>query len=256
MAEKCSQLVVAHLSDTHFGQYAGASARAQLVVEHLAAFDPPVDVVLVTGDVADHGAEAEYHEAARIFASWPRPILMCPGNHDVREPYARILRDRPGDHPINEAATVGGVRFIMLDSLVPAVSGQRIDHGYLEPATLEFLDAELARGPAVVCLHHPPVDLGLSLMDPIRLRNPADFEAVLLRHDTVLATLVGHAHTACATTFADRPLIVPGGVVSTVTLDAEHLPSITTDLDPTFAIHHFLDGGRVVTQWRTLPRPE
>ena len=40
------------------------------------------------------------------------------------------------------------------------------------------------------------------------------------------ATLVGHAHTQCATTFAGRPLLVGGGVASTVPLDAEPFPRV------------------------------
>ena len=47
----------------------------------------------------------------------------------------------------------------MLDSLVPARDGRRIDHGELGAATLAWLDAELGDSaqPSFVCLHHPPV---------------------------------------------------------------------------------------------------
>ena len=72
-----------------------------------------------------------------------------------------------------------------------------------------------------MCLHHPPVEIGVSLMDPIRLRRPERLAAVLAQHPHHVATLVGHAHTQCATTFAGRPLLVGGGVASTVPLDAE-----------------------------------
>ena len=60
-------------------------------------------------------------------------------------------------------------------------------------------------------------------MDPIRLLDGDALAAVIDRHPHVVATLVGHAHTMAATTFAGRPLLIGGGVVSTVTADAEAL---------------------------------
>jgi 3',5'-cyclic AMP phosphodiesterase CpdA len=103
-----------------------------------------------------------------------------------------------------------------------------------------------------VCLHHPPVDIGVSLMDPIRLRDPQRLEAVLRRHPHHAATLVGHAHTQGATTFAGRPLLIGGGVASTVPLDAEPLSVIWEAGPPTIAFHLLLDDGRIVTHWRAL----
>ena len=52
-------LVIAHLSDTHFGGRWDPAGRARRVLAHLATLDPPVDVVLVTGDIADHGTAEE-----------------------------------------------------------------------------------------------------------------------------------------------------------------------------------------------------
>lgn len=250
-------LVIAHLSDTHFGGHPDAESRARRVLDHLGAMEPAVDVVLVTGDIADHGAVEEYDVAQKVLGGWsgPAPMLVCPGNHDVRETYG-AWRDLPGDQPANAAHRVGGHRFLMLDSLVPAPVGERIDHGLLEPHSLAWLDRQLTARPpgerAVVCLHHPPVPVHIDLMDPIRLRNADELAAVLGRHQGVVAVLVGHAHTACAATFAGLPLLVAGGVVTTVTLDAEDLPPITADLGPTFAIHVVDEGGGIVTHWRTL----
>jgi 3',5'-cyclic AMP phosphodiesterase CpdA len=249
-------LVIAHLSDTHFGGLPSAEERARRVLDHVAAMDPPVDVVLVTGDIADHGLTDEYDVAAKVFDAWPgpAPLLFCPGNHDVRDAYA-AWRGLPPDRPCDTAHRIAGHHFLMLDSLVAAPPGERIDHGELTPATLQWLDDQLAARapgePAFVCLHHPTMPIHLGLMDPIRLRNADELAAVLGRHDDVAAVLTGHAHTACVTTFAGLPLLVPGGVASTVTLDAEDLPPITDDLGPGFAVHMVGDG-RIVSHWRTL----
>lgn len=248
-------LTIAHLTDTHFGVHDTATERVRAVLAHVAAMSPPVDVVLVTGDVADHGTEEEYAEACEVLGGWagPAPLLMCPGNHDVREPYARILRGTPGVTRCDEVHDVAGSRFVMLDSLVAAPPGERIDHGHLAHESLALLDEALAAGhPTYLCLHHPPVPVHVALMDPIRLDNADALAGVLGRHDNLVATLVGHAHTACATTYAGRPMLVGGGIASTVTLDAEDLPFITADLPPLLAVHLVDDDRRVVTHWRAV----
>jgi 3',5'-cyclic AMP phosphodiesterase CpdA len=255
-------LTIAHLSDTHFGGKFSPVARATRVLDHLEILDPAVDVVLVTGDIADHGRPEEYDEAEKLFDAWPgpAPLLLCPGNHDVRAGYA-AMRDMPVDRPVNEAHRVAGTLFVMLDSMVPAPPGERIDHGHLTTETLAWLDTQLADRapgePAFVCLHHPPVTIHLGLMYPIMLDNPDELAEVLDRHDHVLAVLVGHAHSACAATYhqMERPLpvLIPGGVVSTVAMDSEPFATITGDLPPTFAVHYVGDDGGVVTHWRSLP---
>ncbi|MGC4112687.1 MAG: hypothetical protein QM747_20145, partial [Nocardioides sp.] len=148
---------------------------------------------------------------------------VCPGNHDVRDAYVGGMRV-----PARDVVEVGGYRFVMLDSLVDAVAGERVDEGRLGPSQLEWLDEQLASSsaPTFVCLHHPPTTIGLELMDPIRLMDGDDLAAVLERHPHVVATLVGHAHTMATTTYAGRPLLIGGGVASTVTVDAEDLDTV------------------------------
>ena len=67
----------------------------------------------------------------------------------------------------------------MLDSLVAAQDGRRIDHGELdaEPAGLaRRASSRDDDSPAFVCLHHPPADIGLGLMAPILLKDPEPLE--------------------------------------------------------------------------------
>ena len=92
-------------------------------------------------------------------------------------------------------------------------------------------------------------------MDPIRLVDGDALADVLERHPHVVATLVGHAHTMSATTYAGRPLLIGGGVVSTVPLDAEPFPIVWYDGPPSLALHLVDDSEtppRVTTHWRAL----
>jgi 3',5'-cyclic-AMP phosphodiesterase len=244
-------LVIAHVSDNHFGNEAqDPGLRNAAVMDHLLAMSPRPDVLVVTGDVADHGFPVEYVEALAWLDRWDGPLAVCPGNHDVREAFVAGLGI--GTRTVVEVA---GVRFVMLDSLVDADETGRVDPGRLGDDQLAWLDARLAEDgrPTYVCLHHPPVTIGLGLMDPIRLRDGDALAEVLVRHPHVVATLVGHAHTMSATTFAGRPLLIGGGVVSTVTAEAEAPPTIWYDAPPSFALHLVGDDGRVTTHWRALP---
>jgi 3',5'-cyclic-AMP phosphodiesterase len=205
---------------------------------------------VVSGDVADHGLAEEYAAARAWLDRWPGRLAVCPGNHDVREAFTHGLGVEA--RSVVEAA---GHRLVLLDSLVDAVDGRRVDEGRLGQEQLDWLDARLAESdaPAIVVLHHPPLTIGVTLMDPIRLLDGDDLEAVVRRHAHVVAVLVGHAHTMAATSYAHRPLLIGGGVVSTVPLDAEPFPVVWYDAQPSLALHLVDGDGRVTSHWRALP---
>jgi 3',5'-cyclic AMP phosphodiesterase CpdA len=214
-------------------------------------------VLVHTGDVADHGVPEEYAEAVAVLSAWEGPMVVCPGNHDVRTPYVdAFLAGASGASRgwANRSHSVGGARFLMLDSLVDEVDGVRQDHGVLAREQLAWLDAELSWDPrpTFVCLHHPPVAIGVSLMDPIMLTEPETLAEVIGRHPHVVATQVGHAHTMGVSSFAGRPVLVGGGVVSTVPLDQEEHPVVWYGASPSFAIHLLHQDGRLTTHWRTV----
>ncbi|MFI0355245.1 phosphodiesterase [Actinomadura sp. 9N407] len=239
--------VFAQLSDTHFDGGERRAERARRVMARLNAL--PLDAVLITGDIADNGTSAEYEHAREVLAS-PHPVLMCPGNHDVRGPYREVLLDeRPDGGPIDRVHRVAGAVFAMCDSTVPGK-----DHGFLGDATLAWLDRLLAEDPGVpafVCFHHPPVTLGIPYVDEIRQAGEERLAALIERYPQVVAVLCGHAHTAGATTFAGRPLLVSPGVVSTLRLPWEAEDVIDYEAPPGFALH-VLEDRRLITHYRTV----
>ncbi|TYB41554.1 metallophosphoesterase [Actinomadura chibensis] len=241
-------LVFAQLSDTHLDGGGHRAERTARVMAHLDGL--PLDAVLVTGDIADHGEPAEYEQAVKALAS-RHPVLMCPGNHDARGPYrAALLGEPPSGDPVDRAHTVAGALFAMCDSTIPGRPG-----GFLADETLTWLDERLAAdpgAPAFVCFHHPPVRVGIPYVDGIRQSGEERLAAVIERHPRVVAVLCGHAHTAAATTFAGRPLLVAPGVVSTLRLPGEAGDVADETAPPGFALHILDGGGRLTTHYRTL----
>lgn len=252
-------IVIAHMSDIHIDADARSAERTRLVMDYLAGLRTPPDVLLVTGDIADHGLEPEYATVRTLLAGAPCPTLVCPGNHDDRAAFRRVLLGaEPSTAPVDQVWRTGRLVVALADSSVPGA-----DDGLIGEATLAWLDAELARTPAgvpaVIGFHHPPVELGIPYVDGIRQFGEERLAALIRRHPQVAAVLCGHAHTAAATTFAGRPLLVAPGVVSTTRLPWEPRahPDDHVHLDqPPALAFHILDGGRITTHYRSVVAPE
>jgi Icc protein len=246
-------VLLAQISDLHLDGTARATERATRVLDYLRGLPQPVDAVLVTGDIADHGAPSEYEEAARLLAL-PVPVLPCPGNHDVRQAYRKaLLGQSPDAGPINRVHHVGGMAILMCDSSIP-----ERNEGHLDAETLAWIDATLDGTPALIAFHHPATVLHEPFLDSIRLQNTAELAALLDGHPEVVALLVGHAHTAAAGTFAGRPMLVAPAVTWTMRLPWEGSTGEgkgIADLDqpPALAYHVIDDEHHITTHYRVLP---
>jgi Icc protein len=244
-------VTIAHISDIHVDSGDRSAARTARVVDYLVTLPTPPDVVLLTGDLADHGAENEYQRVRDLL---PFPVLSCPGNHDARGPYRKVmLGDGDGDDhgPVDRAYEISGILILMCDSSIPG----RHD-GWLADETLAWADGVLAGKPgmpAFLAFHHPPVELGLAFPDTIRQFGEQRLAALVERHPQIVALLCGHAHSAAATTFAGRPLLVAPGVVSTSLLPVEGGAVVDLTLPPMIALHLLDQERRLTTHYRVVP---
>lgn len=254
-------MLIAHLSDLHIG--AAAPERLDRVVAYLGGLRRVPDVVLVTGDVADHGLEAEYARLEKL-RRLGAPVLAVPGNHDDRAAFrGELLDERPagdaadrapaGDQadrvlaegPVNRAEEVAGVLFALCDSSVPGHA-----EGWLDGDTLEWLDRTLGAAtgtPALVCCHHPPVPVGKPAADQVRQLGAGRLAEVVRAHPDVLAVLCGHVHSAAVGTFAGVPVLAAPGVESTMVLPWE--PEDRPEAPPALAFH-LVEDGRLTTHYR------
>lgn len=245
-------VLLAQVSDLHIDGGEERAARAERVMEYLAALPRPVDAVLVTGDIADHGTADEYRTARELLRA-PVPVLVCPGNHDRRDGFRRVLLGDPGGGagPVNQVHRLDAVTVLLCDSTVPGQDG-----GYLDDESIAWLDSALGAAPnrpALVAMHHPPVTLGVPFIDDIRQAGGGRLAEVVRRHDHVVAVLCGHAHTAASTWFAGRQLLVAPGVASTLLLPAERpTGDILDEGAPAAVAFHLLDDDRLTTHFRVV----
>jgi Icc protein len=187
-----------HLSDLHLfadesGELYGVNtARTfdETLNCGLGSAPGPLDVIVITGDVADDGRSETYQRFATKMQALRVPVICCPGNHEDQVAMSSAL----GTPPLQYCGSmdVGDWRIVAISS---HVRGE--DWGSLDVGQLELLDRQLAAAPdrhVLVCVHHQPVPVGSPWLDAFGLRNADAFEGVLGGHRNVRAVLYGHVH--------------------------------------------------------------
>ncbi|MEW2552345.1 phosphodiesterase [Streptomyces zhihengii] len=250
-------MLLAHISDLHLDGDTRATDRAARTVAYLNSLTRQPDAVLVTGDIADHGAPEEYRLAAQLLSGLSSPHFTCPGNHDDRAAYREVLLGAaPGtatSEPVNRLHLVGDHALLMCDSTIPGE-----DPGLLDDETLSWLERtldDLGDTPALPAFHHPPAAIHHPYLDSTNLTNADRLAEVLTGRTNIPAVLTGHAHTPAASTFAGLPLLIAPGVVSTVRLPWEPGETLTDrDAPPAVAFHVLGEADSpVVTHFRFVP---
>lgn len=243
-------VLMAHISDVHLDGTERATERAVRTLDYLRNLARPVDALLVTGDIADNAEVSEYAEAAKLL-DLPVPVLTCPGNHDARAPFRQVLLGEGADDaPINRLHHVGGIAVLMCDSTIPGRN-----EGALDEVTRDWIDAtltELGDTPALLAFHHPPTRMHHPFVDRILLHTPEVLAELLGRHDNVLAVLTGHTHTAAASTFAGKPLLVSPAVTYALRTPWEGEGIVNWDQPPGVAFHVIDDDHSLITHFRSV----
>lgn len=256
---------IAQLTDSHLDGGETAAARFERVVTWLERFSPSVDGIVLSGDLVEAGkvenVSAAYQAlAARLAAI--APTVAVPGNCDAQEALAAAFAvpELAGSAGIasqgaNSVRVIGDTLAVIgLDSSIP---GEII--GRLPAETLTWLKTVLAALPAgmpiLLALHHPPMELGHTLVDGFRLQDAEAFAALVAQEPRIVGILVGHTHGATAATFAGKPLIVGPGIHSAMTLEHEAAQTPPSLMDfaaqPGIALHG-IDGTSITTHFRSI----
>jgi 3',5'-cyclic-AMP phosphodiesterase len=174
--------MLAQLSDPHVHDDGSAAALAA-AVRSVLELTPLPDAVLVTGDLAEHGTAEEYERIRELLAPLPMPVHVLPGNHDDGE----TLRAHFGD---TATAGAGDLRLIACDTSRPGRDDGSLDVGWLA-ARLGESDA-----PTIVAMHHPPLEIGIPVLDRIGLpeEDRTALAALLARSPHVCRVIAGHVH--------------------------------------------------------------
>jgi 3',5'-cyclic AMP phosphodiesterase CpdA len=243
---------IIQISDTHIvprGQLAYETVdTAEALAETVATINRmllrigPVDMVFVTGDLTEHGTEAEYERFKNILSDLKVPYLAVPGNHDRREPMREAFQDTgwmTEEGPVNWCHDLEDFTVVGLDCLVDGRA-----HGEFSSKTISFLKAELARltaKPVLIGFHHPPFRVGITPMDIQNLIDAGPFAEAFAGYQGEIRLVCGHLHRSIAGLFEGHLCQVCPGTSHAVTLDQRSDAGNSLTIEP---------GGFMLHEWR------
>jgi 3',5'-cyclic AMP phosphodiesterase CpdA len=245
------RILIGQLTDPHISGADDGSASAEALkraVRTMLAARPQPDAVLVTGDLAEAAADAEYELVRELLAPLARPVHVLSGNHDQPDVVRRHF-GLPGStgEPLRYSVWVGPLRVVLCDTTLPGR-----DDGRLDPERLEWLDAELAaerQAPTIVAMHHSPLVTGLRAMDEIGL--PAGdrvaLATLMTRHEQVLRIVSGHVHRAAVAALGGCPVFACPSTHQQLLLDFELPPDFAVGDDPPAIALHLFQAGELTS---------
>ena len=262
-------MIIAQLSDPHIvapgrlfrGPVQAAPANAEReyqefdtaaylsrAVAAVNAFVPRADIVVITGDLVDHGDPVEYEHLRGLLTPLQAPVFVIPGNHDGREPLRDAFRGDgylPREGFLQYTVEDYPLRLIALDTLIPGQHG-----GMLCAERLAWLDGALAAQPdrpTGIVMHHPPFATGITYMDQHGLESAAALAEIVARHKQVERILCGHLHRAISRRFAGTVAGTAPSTAHQVRLNLAPGERLSFIFEPPGYQLHLWQGGGLVT---------
>lgn len=182
------------ITDCHLGavpgeQLLGLNTDESLldVLELMKARQSQIDFIVASGDIASAGQVGAYPRFLDIVANYTKaPIAWLAGNHDLDSVMRKVESSARMDHIELEYWQI-----IMLNSSVPGS-----EHGELLPAEMLRLKRclQVCAKPALVFVHHQPVNVGSEWVDQYIIRNADELLDVLNGFSQVKCLVWGHVH--------------------------------------------------------------
>ncbi|HEU5103721.1 MAG TPA: phosphodiesterase [Roseiflexaceae bacterium] len=252
-------MIIAQLSDPHITLESAvvgltnAADSFQRAVAHVMRLPARPDLLIISGDCANNGQDAEYARFQELLRPLPMPVYVIPGNHDQRAPMLERFGTQ-GSQPlegfVQYVVDSGSVRVLGLDTHVPGHG-----HGYLCAQRLKWLAARLAeapRQPTVVMMHHPPFRTGFGPFDQIGLEGADAFEAIIARHPQVERVVTGHVHMALTRRFAGTTAMSCPATAQTLLPDMHRPERVAVLIEPPACLLHEWRDGVGLTTYTSL----
>ena len=191
---ECIRII--HITDTHLfknksGILKGAVnsfEKLQRVVLKIKQSPEDFDVVIVTGDISEDRSPESYQHFKTELDQLGKPSFWLPGNHDTFDNMPNEIFE---DH-VYSSIDFGDWKFIFLDTTIRGG-----DHGNLSKNELDRLQSFLQKNKdynTIICMHHPPIDVGSEFIDVLGLENKKEFWELIQNNPKPKAIFFGHVH--------------------------------------------------------------
>jgi len=229
-------MLIAQLTDLHIGfDFDDPDElnvrRVAAAITYVKNLTVKPDMLMLTGDLTDHGDFASYRRLRDLIADCPFPVHLVVGNHDDRVAISKIFPDlEVNDGFVQYVIDRDEVRIIVLDTLDAGHHG-----GAFCQRRASWLRARLAEvpgKPVMIVLHHPPIETGI----PWMTANPAEAWVNALDRaigDRPNVTMIaGHIHRSITTNWRGRILAIAPSTAPQVALELAPIDPAVPDERP------------------------
>lgn len=231
----------------------GKLRRLERVLARLNEGPMRPDMLLMSGDLTEHGDPESFAMLADAVRDCPFPVWPMAGNHDARTALLGAFPQTPKHQGfIQYELKSKSFRVLVLDTMEEGRHG-----GAFCDTRAQWLSARLAADPetpTLIAMHHPPAELGIAWLDPSEdepwIRR---FAGTIAGHRQVRAIISGHVHRTVHTSWNGIALTVCASTAPQVALDLRAIDrdrpdnrAMVVDGPPCFALHRW-DGKRLVS---------
>lgn len=210
-------MLIAHFSDLHIDEAESPNTkRLQAALARLKKIQPTPELLLITGDLTQHGRPRQYHLLRHLLHDCG-PYVLVPGNHDdallTHQFFPNVSPPAGGMLCID----LKGLRLALIDSCIACR-----DYGELSTTLLDTVALALDhdRQPTLLAMHHPPVSAQVPAIEGMSLRQTAVFQKWVKQRPYITAVLAGHYHQAqFATLEGGCPVIVAPSIAPSLVMD-------------------------------------
>lgn len=239
------------LTDTHilppgevlYGSIDSA-IHLKMSVQKINRMRPLPDVVLVTGDLVEHGDAVSYRHFIELIKPLKVPAFVIPGNHDdprvMQESFAATRHFPVSDPTFQYAVEDFPFRILALNSRcenteLPGFDQQRLDWLHQQ--------LSLSGKPVLIALHHPPMTTGIELIDMGGINWYQGFKSILKEHSQVKLVICGHCHTDLCGRIGKVPVyMAPATSHQLIATRGIDIAPSTINRAAAPSLHHFIDG--------------
>ncbi|MFT5507320.1 MAG: Icc protein [Hyphomicrobiaceae bacterium] len=232
-----------HITDPHLtkpGQILWGTDpcdRLSRCLDDIARLHGDAAFCVISGDLTEMGETAAYDGLRQRLQDFPIRTFLMLGNHDERTAFQSVFPEEPScaDGFVQQVHKTDQGIFIFLDTKKEG----RTSAGELCEKRQQWLTEQLAEAgdaPVFLFMHHPPFDVGVSHMDPIKLDDPEAFVEAIGAGANIRHIFFGHVHRAGYFNWRGIPCTSLPGTNHQVSMSPESVGTTYSSEPPMYGI--------------------